>query len=440
MGRYIRRCGRVLLLLPVAVAIHVKKQMRGRGIEVVLCLGMLLIIGTGGLCLWRSQVSAGVLEENITEASAGSFKEYTAGTGSEVPSGGMEEHAAGTGSEMPSGGMEEPVAAAGSEAPAEPVSVTLSFAGDCTLGMDPAFTYASSFNAQYDQEGPAYFFAQVRDIFERDDLTVVNFEGTLTESRDRADKTWAFRGERAYAEVLAKGAVEAANLANNHSSDYGPDSFQDTKEALETAGIATFGYEDTAIVEVKGVKVGLLGMYTVYENEAYPTYLKRAVKALKDRGAALIVASFHWGLERSYVPEADQVALAHEAIDAGAHLVIGHHPHVLQGIEIYRGRYIVYSLGNFCFGGNCDPPDYDCIIFQQTFTITNGVPAEDNEVQIIPCSVSSVSGWNNYQPTPAEGEEKTRILEKLREISREIPSAIPDGTGEKGVQWDDADA
>jgi len=102
--------------------------------------------------------------------------------------------------------------------------------------------------------------------------------------------------------------------------------------------------------------------------------------------------------------------------------VVGHHPHVLQGIEKYNGKYIVYSLANFCFGGNSNPSDKDTMIFQQTFTIQNQEVEKDDNIQIIPCSVSSESGYNNYQPTPAEGEEKDRIQEKIDQLSSGLQS------------------
>lgn len=296
-------------------------------------------------------------------------------------------------------------------------TVTMTFAGDCTLGMDRSFSYDGSFNACYDQMGAAYFLKNVRDIFAEDDLTVVNLEGALTESTAREDKTWAFKGSAEYTEVLTEGGVEAVNLANNHSGDYGETGFADTIAALDRADIAHFGFGETALLEIGGVKVGLLGMYTVYEDPDYIPQLRDAITSLQDQGAEIIVASFHWGLEYDDTPEEDQVELAHAAIDAGAHLVIGHHPHVLQGVEVYRGRYIVYSLGNFCFGGNYNPQDYDCMIFQQTFTVADGV-VSDGGVQVIPCSLSSVSGSNNYQPTPASGEERTRIWKKLRQRSQ----------------------
>lgn len=306
-----------------------------------------------------------------------------------------------------------------------PVTITLSFAGDCTLGMDDYLGYEDSFNQAYDREGPAFFLEKVKPIFAADDLTVVNFEGPLTESTEKEDKSFAFKGHAEYASVLTEGAVEAANLANNHSHDYGDEGFDDTKTALDQAGITHFGYEDVAIVEVGGVKVGLTGQFTVYENPQHLEDLRNNIQTLKDRGAEVIVACFHWGMENDDTPDPDQVELAHAAIDAGAHLVIGHHPHVLQGVEVYQGRYIVYSVGNFCFGGNYSPPDYDAMIFQQTFTIQDGQVLTDDQVEVIPCLTSSAAGYNNFQPIPAEGEEKQRILEKLRDIS--------DGLGEINI-------
>lgn len=140
-------------------------------------------------------------------------------------------------------------------------------------------------------------------------------------------------------------------------------------------------------------------------------------------GADLIIVVFHWGNERETVPDSNQMTLGHLAVDYGADLVVGHHPHVLQGIEEYRGRYIVYSLANFCFGGNSAPTDMDTMIFQQTFTLRNGEVLCDSNTKIIPCSVSSATGYNNYQPTPSEGSEAERILQKIEDLSSQIPAA-----------------
>lgn len=298
-----------------------------------------------------------------------------------------------------------------------PVSITISAAGDCTLGTDENFDQSRSLNAYYDENGPAYFLQSVKPVFEADDLTIVNMEGTLTESTSRMDKTFAFKGPADYTKILTEGSVEAANLANNHSRDYGEQSYTDTIAALDAAGIVNFGYDRTAVMDVNGVKVGLVGTYELAEGMGCEEEMIANIKAVEDRGAQIVIVSFHWGIERENYPDETQVSLAHSAIDHGADLVLGHHPHVLQGIEVYNGKNIVYSLGNFCFGGNSNPSDKDTMIFQQTFTVQNGELVEDNVTNVIPCSLSSESGRNTYQPTPLEGEEKDRVMAKIEEFS-----------------------
>ena len=304
------------------------------------------------------------------------------------------------------------------EPTAEPVSITVSMVGDCTLGTDVNFDQSTSFDAFYQMKNdPGYFFQKVKDIFTADDLTVANMEGTLTTSNDRQQKTFAFKGDPSYTEILTQGGVEATNLANNHSHDYGDQSYEDTIQYLEAAGITTFGYDRTAVMDVKGIKVGLIGIYELKDGLGRQQQVIDTIQAVKDQGAQVIVVSFHWGTEKSNVPDDIQKTLAHLAVDQGADLVVGHHPHVLQGIEKYQGKNIVYSLGNFCFGGNKNPSDKDTMIFQQTFTVENGELVEDNVTNIIPCSLSSESGYNNYQPMVLEGSEKERVLQKIEEFS-----------------------
>ena len=299
-----------------------------------------------------------------------------------------------------------------------PTTITISSMGDCTLGTDESFDQSTSFNAYYNEYGADYFFKNVRSILEADDLSVVNFEGTLTEETSRADKTFAFKGPAKYTDILTGSSVEAANIANNHSKDYGTKSQEDTIENLSNAGIATFGYENVVVVDVKGIKVGLTGIYELAEHEQKATQIKENIQALKDAGAQIIIVNFHWGIEKEYTPNATQKKLAHLAIDEGADLVIGHHPHVLEGIEKYNGKYIAYSLGNFCFGGNKNPSDKDTMIFQQTFTIdTDGKVADDDNINIIPCSLSSPSNNNDYCPTPLEGDEAERVRQKIEKYS-----------------------
>ena len=291
-----------------------------------------------------------------------------------------------------------------------PVSLTLSVVGDCTLGTDETFDYDTSLNAYYENYGADYFLQNVRSIFSADDLTIANFEGTLTDSDEREDKTFAFKAPASYASILSGSSVEAVNTANNHSHD---------------VGIVHFGYDETVVMDIKGIKVGMVGIYELYDHLDREQQLKDNIAKVQADGAQLIVVIFHWGNETETVPDSNQTTLGRMAIDLGADLVCGHHPHVLQGIETYKGKNIVYSLGNFCFGGNSSPSDMDTMIYQQTFTIDADGVKNDNVTNIIPCSISSAAydGYNNYQPTPAEGDEATRILEKINERSSWISTA-----------------
>lgn len=166
---------------------------------------------------------------------------------------------------------------------------------------------------------------------------------------------------------------------------------------------------------MKGIKIGLVGIYELKDHLGREEQLKQNIAKVKADGAQITIVIFHWGNEKEEVPDSNQTTLAHLAIDEGADLVCGHHPHVLQGIEEYKGKNIVYSLGNFCFGGNQYPSDMDTMIFQQTFTVDQDGVKANNVTNIIPCSISSDSDYNNYQPTPAEGDEATRILSKIQE-------------------------
>lgn len=300
-------------------------------------------------------------------------------------------------------------------------SFTVSAAGDCTLGTDEHFSKNTSFVAKYDEvQDPSYFFAGVQSVFGQDDLTIVNLEGTFTELTSRADKQYAFKGDPSYVEILTSGSVEAVNVANNHSKDYGTESYYDTLDVLRGAGVKYFGYGTTLLMEVNGIQVGMLGTYELAQGIECKEDLLAGLQSLKDQGAQVIIASFHWGVEREHYPTDVQVELAHLAIDNGADLVLGHHPHVLQGIEKYKGKYIAYSLGNFCFGGNKNPSDKDTMIFQQTFTLKDGELQVDDNIEVIPCTLSSTDARNDYQPTLAEGERADEILERIQEYSSEL--------------------
>lgn len=303
-------------------------------------------------------------------------------------------------------------------------SFTITAIGDCTLGTDSDFDTSTNFVTKYNDTSEGYFFQNVAPVLSADDLTIGNFEGTLTESNDIQQKAFNFKAPASYAGILKAGSVEAVNVANNHSFDYGQQGFDDTKKNLTAANITNFGYDRTATYEVNGIKVGLFGICQLDGTDKATTLTQSDIKSLQGEGCQLIIGMFHWGIEGENVPESEQVSLAHAAIDAGCDLVIGGHPHVLQGVEYYKNRYICYSMGNFCFGGNTHPADFDTMMYQQTFTFKDGQLVMDDatkaQVDIIPCSVSSSSSINNYQPTPLTGERGSAVVSKLNGFSKKL--------------------
>ena len=303
-------------------------------------------------------------------------------------------------------------------------TITVSAVGDCTLGKDPTFSYSGSFNEYFADKGPAYFFENVLPYTSNDQLTIANCEGAITQSDDIVEKTFNFKGPAEYTQVFNGGSVEAVNLANNHSFDYGTSGYEETKTNLASANITSFGYDRTATYEVNGITIGLFGICELDDFDAGMTLLKEDIANLKKQGCSLVIGVFHWGNEGEYAPAATQVEMAHAAVDAGCDLVLGGHPHVLQGIEYYNQRYICYSLANFCFGGNSNPMDYHTMIFQQSFTFKDGKLVLDDTMRkaarVVPCLVSSTSSYNDYQPTPLTGDSGSSAIEQLNNYSANL--------------------
>ena len=308
----------------------------------------------------------------------------------------------------------------------EEITITISAAGDCSLGNHHEQDYYYSFNQAYDKaEDEGYFFANVKDIFESDDLTIVNLEGVFTKSEERqVERTYNIKGDPSYVGILTAGSVEAVSMGNNHRLDYGVAGTNDTVAALENEGIV-YAYDDiVGIYEVKGIKIGYVSVNEVSWGQGSERLIREGIAKLQEQEADLIIACCHWGIEKDNYTEEYQNELGRFCIDAGADLVLGHHPHVLQGIEEYNGKYIVYSLANFSFGANRNPADKDTMIFQQTFTFVDGEKQETQDAKVIPCSVSSVKERNNFQPTPLEGEEAARVIGRLNTYSEEYGIVI----------------
>lgn len=296
-----------------------------------------------------------------------------------------------------------------------PATITITATGDCTLGSYKTGSgKTSNFKSFVEKYGYDYFLQNVRDLFAQDDLTIVNLEGPLTShSTKRPGRTFNFRGYPDYVSILSGSSVEICNLANNHALDYNKDGFKDTYEALTAAGIGASGYGPEYYVEVNGYVVGSLG-FTEWNFDAKDILASVEAAAKK---CDLLIVSMHWGKERHYELSSYSRRMGRALIDAGADLVIGNHSHVYGEIEKYNGKYIINSLGNFCFGGNDDPDIMDCAIFRQKFIMTDDGNAGDGGIDIIPALISSHEDYNDFQPRIADAEDGARMLAEIKRYS-----------------------
>lgn len=304
--------------------------------------------------------------------------------------------------------------------------VTISFAGDCTFAYFNETDRANMFPAVYRNSGSVtYPLDLVKNVFGADDITMVNFEGTLTESREHKDKTFYFRGEPSYVNILTNSSVEAVTVENNHSFDYFDAGYTETLSYLRDAGVRYTCYNSPASININGYRVVMLSLSMVssYYKPEFQSTIENYIRQYRSDNTIIIV-NLHWGVESSGTPEAWQIEAAHSMIDAGADMIIGHHPHVLQGIELYNGHYIVYSLGNFSFGGNSSALSPQTIIFRASFT-------EDKSghmigrVSVVPCyTTSSGSTVNNFRPIPLFGDEGTAVVNRLLLLSGNLSGGI----------------
>lgn len=308
----------------------------------------------------------------------------------------------------------------------KPKEILLSFAGDCTLGYDDKTVFSMSLPSVLKKHGSdySYFFKNVADYFKNDDYTTVNLETTFTDAVQKAEKQFNFKASAEYAAALKLGGIEAVNISNNHIYDYLQKGFNDTKTALTKEGIGYFGEGNKLVKEINGTKFGFLGYTGWNPDKVFLNRLQTDIQSLKKDGCIVII-NFHWGQENSYNPNSTQKLIAHFAIDNGADLIIGHHPHVIEGIEQYKGKIICYSLGNFCFGGNVNPSDKDTFIVQTKLKVT-GSALNSIGLRVIPCSISSVNYTNDYCPTPMTGQKKTALLNKLNKLSFNLNFKVND--------------
>ena len=291
---------------------------------------------------------------------------------------------------------------------------TLTFVGDCTLGSTAAAWNLESSFIQVVGDDYRYPFANVVDIFENDDFTLANLEGPLIEEGvgEPLQKDFVFRGPPAYTAILTENSVEAVTLANNHALDYGFEGRNATKAALVEAGVACGAREQSFLyTTASGLTIGVYCDDFAFDR----AHIADSIASLRDQGAEIVICAFHWGQEQMYEPAQNEIDWGHIAIDAGADIVAGHHPHVLQPVEYYKNGVIFYSLGNFSFGGNANPADTDSVILQQeVFRGPDGM-VNLGSLNVIPVSITSTEGKNDYQPKILEegSEAYNRVMEKL---------------------------
>ena len=290
--------------------------------------------------------------------------------------------------------------------------VTMTFAGDCTLGGETTGS-ADRFARIIEREGVAYPFANLLALTDDDDLTLVNLEGVLSNRKlDKVKKQYNFKGEASYTQILLQGGVECVTLANNHALDYGAAGKRDTIAALENAGIAYVDSTYVTVLDKDGVRIGITGSNMRLDRDLF---LAQA-KALYSVGCQTLVHVMHMGEEYADILTASQQETARFLAENGVTLVVGSHPHVVQGVAILDAATIVYSLGNCVFGGNTDPSDYDAVLLQVKFKYGDGVPAEQT-CTLWPIRISGQENRNNYQPVLLSGEDAQRVLDKMQTTS-----------------------
>lgn len=289
----------------------------------------------------------------------------------------------------------------------QPEYFTISLVGDNTLASSRSNNFVATTGGDM-----AYPYANTKQFFADDDMSIANLECIFSDKSLYSDSLFAFRAPTASVEILKQAGIEFVTTANNHTHDFGDTGFSDTLDTLDKAGIAYGTEGESTVYETdSGLKVGVYCAFRYISSE----YIASQIEKLKSEGAEYIICALHWGTEGAYRPTSYQEGIARGAIDAGADLIYGSHPHVLQPVEEYGDGLILYSLGNWCFGGNSSPRDLDTAIVQVTVKRDLDGSISTDSYKLIPCSMSSISTKNDFQPTPYDegSSEYKRAMSKL---------------------------
>ncbi len=310
---------------------------------------------------------------------------------------------------------------AAAEKAARPEGTALiSFVGDCSIGdAIQNERYANSYHTAIETNGYEWPFSLVKQYFEADDLTVANLEVVLTTRTRHKNKVFPLRGKPEFTEVLKAGSVEAVSTMNNHCEDFGRDGYKDTLDALDAGGILRFGcnragtrngYDDLLVQELNGIRFGFMS-FSYPQTTDIAKIEERAKKLREEEGCDIIVVGLHWGREVHNTPTNGQMSYAKKVIDAGADMIWGHHAHILQQINFYNGKPILYSTGNFTFG-TMSVVDPQTGIFQLTWQREKDGTVDLKKLQVIPCETTR---GPDYRPFPLTDEaEMKEVYGKLR--------------------------
>ncbi|MBQ8159887.1 MAG: CapA family protein [Clostridia bacterium] len=285
-------------------------------------------------------------------------------------------------------------------------SVLMTFTGDVTLGSEDQFrSRATSFDSYAEEYGYDYFMKNYMDLFETDDITIVNLEGVLSDTtqgfKKKSNSDFNFRGPTAFTEILNVSSIEICNTSNNHAQDYGTVGYDSTLAALDQYGVSHFGYGQEYIYEKDGIRILFFGLNSTVVNK-YRNQVCDRIKELKGKGEIqAAIVTLHTGTEYGKRRNGNQENWSRMFIDAGADLIIMHHPHVLLGLDQYKDRLICYSLGNFCFGGNASvkkPEALGTAAFRIRMDFSDDGEFLGQQLDIYPGYTTDSYPENHYQP------------------------------------------
>jgi len=293
--------------------------------------------------------------------------------------------------------------------------IVMHFTGDVLIAENLDANRVGGFNEYANRESADYFLKNAAPYFMSDDFTVVNLENVLSDralgaaSKPNPPSYW-FKSKTSNTEILTSSSVECVSVVNNHSRDYGLEGYKDTVAALEKAGLE-YGTEDkTVYLEKNGFKIALICCF-LWNNGNTGGIIKRIKDA--ETQSDFQIVFFHGGKEAEHTPEKWKIDACHTLVDNGADAIIGAHPHVLQRAESYNGAKIVYSLGNFCFGGNRSPENRT-VIYRLTIAVNPADNSFSQSAEIIPFYVFTGSA-NNYQPDIIkDSAEAEKVVEYMK--------------------------